>query len=232
MSEQQPYNRNPVPKEDERELDKVIIQVQQPGKESGKRKPSEEETNVSPRIVELRRQLAEREKTRAIEAGKEEMRRKKLQRIIGGTVTAIAAAAGVTLFVTRNSEGKNDPAKKNPPALTAGHKEPEHGSPAPTATVMVTTAPTGLSTTEPNIDVPEPVIAGDETGADNPETTASSTPTAKPGARAPYPNRKNDSFYDEIENESIYDTLDRKYPSKKPAPQPKNSGSIIRKAPF
>ncbi len=70
MSEQQRYHRNPVPKDDERELDKVIIQVQQPGKESGKRKPSEEETNVSPRIVELRRQLAEREKARTIEAGK------------------------------------------------------------------------------------------------------------------------------------------------------------------
>lgn len=222
MSEQQRYHRNPVPKENEAQLDKVIIQV---GKGNGKRKPSEEETNVSPRIVELRRQLAEREKNRGIEAA----RRKKLQRIIGGTVTAIAAAAGITFVVFRNSEGKDDAAKKTPPALTAKQTDSENGSPAPAATVMVTTAPTGLSTAEPDIDVPEPVIASAE-----PESAVSAAPTAQPATRAPSPNRRSDSFYDEIENESMYDTLDRRYPSKKPATQPKskNSGSIIRKAPF
>ncbi len=162
------------------------------------------------------------------------MRRKKLQRIIGGTITAIAAAAGITFVVSRNSEGKDDTAKKTPPALTAKQTDSENGSPAPTATVMVTTAPTGFSTAEPDIDVPEPVIASAEPESDGPEATNSTVPTAQPATRAPYPNRRNDSFYDEIENESMYDTLDRKYPSQKQATQPKskNSGSIIRKAPF
>lgn len=236
MSERAPFHRNPVPKEDETRLDKVIIQVkdrqpQPPVKGNGQRKPSEEETNVSPRIVELRQQLAEREKTRAIEAGKEEMRRKKLQKIVGGTVAAIAAAAGITLFVSRNSEGKNDDSKETPSSLIAKQAGTENGPPSPEPTVMVTTAPTGFATAEP-ADTTDPMVADPEENGTAPEaSTAPSSPTA---AKSPYPYKRNDSFYDEIENESIYDSMDRKYPSKKPATQPKakSSGTIIRKAPF
>lgn len=231
MSEQQRYHRNPVPKEDDRELKKVIINVpnvpQQPDDaQNGKRNPSQEETFVSPRIVELRRQLAEREKNKELEA-----RKKKLQKIVGGTVAAIAAAAGITLFVSRDSEGKNDDSKGTPLSLVAKQTGTENGSPAPEPTVMVTTAPTGFATAEP-ADTTDPVIASAEENGNAPE--ASAAPSSPTAARAPYPNRRNDSFYDEIENESIYDSLDRKYPSKKPATQPKakNSGSIIRKAPF
>jgi hypothetical protein len=231
MSERAPFHRNPVPKEDETRLDKVIIQVkdrqpQPPVKGNGQRKPSEEKTNVSPRIVELRQQLAEREKTRDLEA-----RRKKLQRIVGGTVTAIAAAAGITLFVSRNSEGKNDDSKGTPSSLVAKQAGTENSPPAPEPTVMVTTAPTSLATAEP-ADPTDPEIASAEENGTAPE--ASATSSAATAAKPPYPYKRNDSFYDEIENESIYDSIDRKYPSKKPATQPKakNSGTIIRKAPF